>query len=55
MVRRVFIVGGVRRAVWREARRGGSRGGVGWWGMRMGVGVVVVVGGGMVVVGSDTH
>lgn len=38
------IVFGTRRADWREVRREGSRGWVGVRGMRMGVGVVEVVG-----------
>ncbi len=38
------MVWGVRRADWREVRRGGSRGAVGWRGMGMGVGAMVVWG-----------
>ncbi len=37
------MVWGVRRADWREVRRGGSRGAVGWRGMGMGVGVGAMV------------
>lgn len=35
------MVLGVRRVVWRAVWRGGERGGVGWRGMRRGVGLVV--------------